>query len=624
MIEGLREKVKNRFDSLLVSGQIIRPQIEELNQRLAYLAFNLADSSSNSSGLPGEDKPTTPLVDLVEKDLAAAWMYHIRPRNAYGRGEPVATSEEKQKASQLWQLAQLAGLLIQSERAVFFSDLEIQTYFCAVGCCSQPFDITLLARTTKIESFHAVWPLWAELDTTLITRLVSRLSTRFDTEIRKNVVRALGYIGNAQALEPLWPILQNRAENLAVLSEAIKSLAKFKGSQLTQPLLNSPNEKQKSGSLYLAADRNPAETDPGRLIHLLTALKGSSSLQVRSLAMWGLGHTRSEQAIDPLLEALHDPSSMVRTAAVRGLGKLDKNNRVVETLVACLQDEDDEMVFDAMEALRELRASEAAAAIAALLKTNRQKVREAVTMVLYHLPGPGIVPSFIEVLTDPDEIFIEHVIDVLGRTKDPLAVEPLLARLSNENESYKIRLGCAIALGEIGDPSAIEPLSQILASEVKKEFANKHDAFNHQNLCGNLMNALGYIGGERAYEKLSDFASHTELNYYFVSAISKAGDIRAFGYLVGVLRSNKASSSAKVFAAQGLGKLVDKRAVEPLVEALKDRDASVRYYAAQALGRLGDDRALAALEWVKWNDTGVIGEWKVRNAAAKAIEILNG
>jgi len=609
---------------LLASGQITRPQIDELSQRLAYLAFNLADSQSNSSGLPGEDKPTTPLVDLVEKDLAVGWMYHIRPRNAYGRGEPVATTEEKQKASQLWQLAQLADLLIQSERAVFFSDLLTQTYFCAMGCYSQPFDITLLARTTKIESFQAVWPLWAELDNTLITRLVSRLNTRFDTEIRKNVIRALGYIGNAQALEPLWPILQNRAENLEVLAEAIKSLVKFNDDKVTQPLLNILDDEQKNLSLQLETARTPAESGSEKLIQLLIAMKGSSSLQVQSLAVRSLGYIRNQQAFDLLLEAMHDSASMVRAAAVQGLGMLDKSSQLVEVLVECLQHEDDEMVFDAMEALRKLRASEAAAAIAALLKTNRQRVREQVTMVLYHLPGPGIVPYFIEALTDPNEEFVEHVIDVLGRAKDFLAVEPLLARLNDEQASYNIRLSCAIALGEIGDPSAIEPLSQILVREVKKEFANKHDAFNHQNLCSKLMNAIGYIGGEKAYEKLNELAMYTELTHYFVSAISKVEDIRAFGYLAGVLRNNKTSSSAKVVTAQGLGKLRDKRAVEPLVEALKDRDASVRYYAAQALGRLGDDRALAALEWVKWNDTGVIGEWKVRNAAVKAIEILNG
>jgi HEAT repeat protein len=55
------------------------------------------------------------------------------------------------------------------------------------------------------------------------------------------------------------------------------------------------------------------------------------------------------------------------------------------------------------------------------------------------------------------------------------------------------------------------------------------------------------------------------------------------------LRSDNPVS--RFIAADKLGNLGDKRAVEPLIAALKDNDETVRLHAAEALGNLGDARA---------------------------------
>ena len=49
------------------------------------------------------------------------------------------------------------------------------------------------------------------------------------------------------------------------------------------------------------------------------------------------------------------------------------------------------------------------------------------------------------------------------------------------------------------------------------------------------------------------------------------------------------------YAAWALGKISDPRAVEALVEALKDKGKLVRRYASEALGKIGDSRAVEAL-----------------------------
>jgi HEAT repeat protein len=48
-------------------------------------------------------------------------------------------------------------------------------------------------------------------------------------------------------------------------------------------------------------------------------------------------------------------------------------------------------------------------------------------------------------------------------------------------------------------------------------------------------------------------------------------------------------------AAEGLGRLRDERAVNPLIDTLSDQDWRVRQKAAWALGQIGDPRALLPL-----------------------------
>jgi len=65
------------------------------------------------------------------------------------------------------------------------------------------------------------------------------------------------------------------------------------------------------------------------------------------------------------------------------------------------------------------------------------------------------------------------------------------------------------------------------------------------------------------------------------------GLIRALGY--------ERSWHVRVNAAEALGELKDSRAVEPLLQALRDEDSGVRWSASAALGELKDTRAVDPL-----------------------------
>ena len=98
-------------------------------------------------------------------------------------------------------------------------------------------------------------------------------------------------------------------------------------------------------------------------------------------------------------------------------------------------------------------------------------------------------------------------------------------------------------------------------------------------------NALGKLGDKRAVTPLIAALKDTDSDVRCIAA-------HALGYL-GDQPSPELSPSRSASAEQG--RLACKRAVEPLIVALKDTDSSVRRWAANALGKLGDRRAIESL-----------------------------
>jgi len=77
------------------------------------------------------------------------------------------------------------------------------------------------------------------------------------------------------------------------------------------------------------------------------------------------------------------------------------------------------------------------------------------------------------------------------------------------------------------------------------------------------------------------------------SVLRGIGDERAVEPLIQALKDE--NWSVRVEAANALGTIGDKKAVEPLIQALKDENWSVRAEAANALGMIGDEKAVEPL-----------------------------
>jgi len=100
------------------------------------------------------------------------------------------------------------------------------------------------------------------------------------------------------------------------------------------------------------------------------------------------------------------------------------------------------------------------------------------------------------------------------------------------------------------------------------------------------------------------------LNPMAVRMLGSCG-IEAVPSLIKLLKSGE-TDDVRISAIACLGSLGDDRAVEPLIDTLKDKSPWIRYVAADSLGQLGDARAvrplMAALDDVPHNTRVKVGE----------------
>jgi len=144
--------------------------------------------------------------------------------------------------------------------------------------------------------------------------------------------------------------------------------------------------------------------------------------------------------------------------------------------------------------------------------------------------------------------------------------------------------------------------------EKKGDIEGMMKAMDYPNagVCIGAQEALIRIG-EPAVETLIRALKDQERAQVRYNAITVLGWIegkRAVGPLIQALKDE--SSSVRQLAARVLGEKGDSRAVEPLIQALKDEDTAVRKTAAGALGELGTAEAVEPLKRALQDTNGYV------------------
>ena len=322
----------------------------------------------------------------------------------------------------------------------------------------------------------------------------------------------------------------------------------------------------------------------------------SSNLKTRLAVITKLAEFKQPDSVEPLLFALKDKETEIRSAAALALGQF-QDKRVVEPLIKMLRDPAPLARATAVEALGQLREPSAIGQLVGLLRDADATVRLRAARSLERL---GWHPE-----NDDERTWFMVATGNLNRLADlgSDGIEPLVDLMRNGTPDKQV--SAIKALGEIDDPRILKLMVEALKkSNVMVRLA--------------ALEKLAQIADPSAYDAVERLLRDPGSNVraVAVSTAVSCGGNRAVPVLVGMLRDTSWEVRHEVVTA--LGKIGDATAIEGLAKALLDRDHDVRESAASALGKIGDAQAIRPLVLALMDV-----ESYVRNAANNALKDIN-
>jgi HEAT repeat protein len=276
---------------------------------------------------------------------------------------------------------------------------------------------------------------------------------------------------------------------------------------------------------------------------------------------------------------------------VRQLGDVVKRERVAQDLI--------HMGADAVPALLEA------------LQTNDQSLLAYYQYILAQIPAA--IPTLIKTLGTAHPILRGRVAEVLGMSRNRNAIPALLEAL--QGEYFTVRSRSALALGKIGDPKAIQPLIDLLKDpedEVRIAACLGLGMFKRPSTFDDITNVL-----------LDD--PKIEVRQAAATALGNTGHPEALPYLMEALHDpfwwyeREYAAGELLTAIQIMGTA----AVEPLIEALQDKEGTVRKFAATLLGKLGDPRAIEPLGMALYDLHHEVGKISAESLARFGVPALD-
>jgi len=331
---------------------------------------------------------------------------------------------------------------------------------------------------------------------------------------------------------------------------------------------------------------------------LINVLKDDNKWWVREKAAEALGMIGDTRAVEPLIAALKDNNNGVRLYAMQALGLIG-DTLAVEPLIILLTDKDWYVRWKSAETLDSLNWKPQTDLQKATYLVAKKEWRECIKM------GVVAVEPLIVALKDNDDLVRSYAAEALGNIGDARAVEPLINSLKDNDSD--VRESAAEALGNIEwkPPTDYQKAVYLVAmrdwQECVKIGADAVEPLivalkdNDDLVRSYAAEALGNIGDPRAVEPLINVLKDDNKWWVREKAAKALGEIgdAAIDPLIVALKDN--DIGVRENAAEALGEIGDARAVEPLMVALKDNDSRVRFSAAKALGEIGDLRAVIQL-----------------------------
>jgi HEAT repeat protein len=228
---------------------------------------------------------------------------------------------------------------------------------------------------------------------------------------------------------------------------------------------------------------------------------------------------------------------------------------------------------------------------------------------------PLATPPLTKTLATAHPIVRGHVAEIFGISRDKSAIPALLDAL--KGEYFTVRSRAALALRNIGDASVIPfllPLLKDSEAEVRSAACVAIAKFCDPSTFDDITTVL-----------LDD--PLIEVRQSAARALGGTKHPAALPFLMEALRDSSWWFEQEQAAADLLNaiKNMGSAAVEPLIEALHDREGTVRRYAAIVLGEMGDIRAIEELGMTLYDlhmEVGRVAAEALAKFGAPAIDIL--
>ena len=291
-----------------------------------------------------------------------------------------------------------------------------------------------------------------------------------------------------------------------------------------------------------------------------------------------------------IIADLQSPESDLQREAAHGAGEL----RLAEALpyLAGLIESTNLGVQEAADnALRKIGGKEVVAAVTPLLRSDDAPVRNIAMDILREV-GSQDFPSLVELLHDQDPDIRIFTADILGSSKNVMAVAPLCEALLKDPE-VNVRYQAAVSLGELAHHEAARCLNKALGDEEWVQFA--------------VIEALAKIRDESSVGALlAALSTATDLvASMIVDALGQIGNIKAVALLLRrmdasptPLRNKIVMAVVNILGGKSLNLLTLKEREtfgEYLLAALADEDEEIQDAAVEGLAHLGGDEASARL-----------------------------
>jgi HEAT repeat protein len=245
----------------------------------------------------------------------------------------------------------------------------------------------------------------------------------------------------------------------------------------------------------------------------------------------------------------------------------EKDPNVITMLIIALDDKDSSICAKAIKALSIAGDTTALPALRHKLNDKKQRWNAAVACAL--LGYSGVTGLLLEGLHDARQ---NEALRGLCALKDRRAILPLIKIFNRHDFSCRWAFNL---LSEFKDPLLIKPFINLCHDENLPSVYNPYE--NNSDTSELIQDDL------EASRFVENVASALDTMYY----------PETFALWLSLL--NNPQSFGRVWATRMLGRMVDKRAVLPLISALNDVQPDVRKGAALALGAMDDHRCVQPL-----------------------------